>query len=155
MTSSFDLFNEFLLEKFGPDALERDGDNQISLAVNDFLILFHYFPGSEKLLIASCIAPLPRENRENLLLRLLQGQYFFHKTAGMTLSVDKDGTFIALQTCVDAHALSSDDFFTILDNFVHVAEFWAKECAKNTGDSVSGAEQTEDQLACLTQWIRA
>ena len=155
MKSSFDLFTDALLEKFGQDALENDGDNQISLAVNDFLFLFHYFPDSEKLLIASCIAPLPHENRENLLLRLLQGQYFFHKTAGMTLSVDNGGTFIALQTCIDAHALSLDDFFTILDNFVHVAEYWAKECAKNSGDPAPEIDQTGDKLACLTQWLRA
>ena len=153
MKTTFELVSDFLLEKFGIDSIERDGNNQLSLAINDRLILIHYFPENEKILIAGSIAPLPLNDRENLFLRLLKGQYFFHNTSGMTLSVDPNGTFIALQACIDTHSFSTDDFFTILDNFVHVAEFWEKECANEDGTSAPTAGN-EEQTACLAQWMR-
>jgi hypothetical protein len=154
MKTTFDLVSEFLMEKFGPDAMECNGKNQISLAVNNRLILIHYFSENEKMLIASCIAPLPQENRENLLLRLLQGQYFFHKTSGMTLSVDTSSTFVVLQTCMDTHAFSTDDFFTIVDNFVHVAEFWEKECANENKTLSPITVNMEEPSIYPSQWMR-
>ena len=153
MKTTFDIVSDVLLEKFGADSMERGGENQLSLAINDRLILIHYFPDREKILIAGCIAPLPQENRENLLLRLLQGQYFFHKTSGMTLSVDSNGTFIALQVCMDTHSFSGEDFFTVLNNFVHVAEFWEKECANESVTSSSATDMLK-QNSYFNQWMR-
>lgn len=153
MKTTFDLVSEFLLEKFGAESMEKDGENQLSLAINERLILIHHFPDSEKLLMAGSIAPLPQEGREKLLLRLMQGQYLFHKTSGMTLSVDPGGTFIALQACMDTRSFSTDDFFTVLNNFVHVAEFWEKECTDG-GDTSTTVAGTDEQTVFPAQWMR-
>ena len=64
------------------DVSEAEMTRALSLAVDERLILLHHFEVSEKLLMATGIAPLPENGREQLCLALLQGQYFFHKTSG-------------------------------------------------------------------------
>lgn len=102
--------------------------------------------------MATGLAPLPENGREQLCLALLQGQYFFHKTSGMTLAVDTEARFVVLQLCVDADAKLMDDFATILENFVHVAAYWAETC-RRLGEGVA-APSAEVPLDLLTSGLR-
>lgn len=142
----------YLNERLGPDAVQAEGEDQISLAVDERLILLHHFEVSEKLLMATGIAPLPENGREQLCLALLQGQYFFHKTSGMTLAVDTEARFVVLQLCVDADAKLMDDFATILENFVHVAAYWAETC-RRLGEGAA-SPSAEVPLDLLTSGLR-
>lgn len=142
----------YLNERFGPDAVQAEGEDQISLAVDERLILLHHFEVSEKLLMATGLAPLPENGREQLCLALLQGQYFFHKTSGMTLAVDTEARFVVLQLCVDADAKLMDDFATILENFVHVAAYWAETC-RQLGEGAA-SPSAEVPLDLLTSGLR-
>lgn len=39
-------------------------------------------------LVSTSVGPLPEENREEMLFELLNGQYYFRRTAGATLAAD-------------------------------------------------------------------
>lgn len=69
----------YLNERFGPDAVQAEGEDQISLAVDERLILLHHFEVSEKLLMATGIAPLPENGREQLCLACCRGSIFSTK----------------------------------------------------------------------------
>ena len=95
---------ERLRENLGASAVIMDTEHQYTAEMEGFLLMVHHLEDSGQILLGTCVAPLPREGRERVLLALLQGQYFFQRTAGATLAVDNEASFIVLQA---AHALLS------------------------------------------------
>ena len=87
---------ERLRENLGASAVIMDTEHQYTAEMEGFLLMVHHLEDSGQILLGTCVAPLPREGRERVLLALLQGQYFFQRTAGATLAVDNEASFIVL-----------------------------------------------------------
>lgn len=68
---------ERLRENLGASAVIMDTEHQYTAEMEGFLLMVHHLEDSGQVLLGTCVAPLPREGRERVLLALLQGQYFF------------------------------------------------------------------------------
>ena len=70
---------ERLRGNLGASAVTMDTEHQYTVEMEGFLLMVHYLEDSEQILLATCVAPLPQGERENIFLALLQGQYFFQR----------------------------------------------------------------------------
>lgn len=59
-----------------------------------------------------------------MLFELLNGQYFFQKTAGATLAVDNGRTFVTLQLARHLSTLDETNFPTLVENCLRAADYW-------------------------------
>ena len=121
---------ERLRENLGASAVIMDTEHQYTAEMEGFLLMVHHLEDSGQILLGTCVAPLPREGRERVLLALLQGQYFFHSTAGATLAVANEASFIVLQAAHSLRLLTADSFVHAVERFMQAAEYWRGECAK-------------------------
>lgn len=121
---------EPLRENLGAFAVTMDTDHQYTVEMEGFLLMVHHLEGAGQILLSTCVAPLPRERREDTYLALLQGQYFFQRTAGATLAVDNDASFIVLQAVYSMRLLTADTFVHAVERIMQAAEYWRGECAK-------------------------
>ena len=120
---------ERLRENLGASAVTRDTEHQYTAEMEGFLLMVHHLEDSGQILLSTCVAPLPREGRERVFLTLLQGQYFFQRTAGATLAVDNDASFIVLQAVYALRLLTADSFVHAVERFMQAAEYWRGACA--------------------------
>lgn len=115
-----------------------------------FPLLMRYLPETEQLLLAAPIAETPAEGREALYPALLRAQFLFVETRGAALALDPEEGFVSLQLLKDMTALTQDNFPTLVEGFLNVAEEWSARCRApaQTGESAgragSNAGKTED-----------
>ena len=115
---------QHLGKHYGLDSVTMTEENSCTLIINGFHVIFVYFEKGEQLLLAAPIGDLPTENREHLLLRLLQAQFFFDKTGGATLAVDPEGQFVSIQVVLPLQIVTFDNIAVIAEGFVRTAEHW-------------------------------
>lgn len=123
---------------------EVSGDQlDITLRMGDFLLMFSYLADAQQVLVTTCIADLPEENREAMYLQLLKGQYFFKETRGATLSVDEESHFVTLQLVRHLTLLTPQNFPVLVENFLQTALVWRDRLAG--GEVSAGSVPTADE----------
>jgi hypothetical protein len=65
------------------------------------------------------------------------------ETFGMMLAVDEEARFVALQAVKDIETLTTENFPTLMENFLRVAEEW-REVIENFGASVRPADASAE-----------
>lgn len=100
------------------------------IGIDDLIVNVRYLDGADQVLLYTEVAPLPATHREALFATLLQGQCFFQKTAGATLSLDQGLGAILLQNVQPLRVLDCAAFMNWLENFMHTALYWQEECTK-------------------------
>ena len=135
----------------GASAVTMDTEHQYTVEMEGFLLMVHYLEDSEQILLATCVAPLPQGERENIFLALLQGQYFFQRTSGATLAVDNEASFIVLQAVYSLRLLTAGSFIHAVERFMQAAEYWRNECEKLAN---AGPEETDVQAVMLASGLR-
>lgn len=110
------------------DHFVMDSQTQCTLNIDDFIVLIQHLTESDQVLVACPLGPVPgpdRQDARNALYRqLLQGQFLFKETAGATLAVDPENSFIILQLVHDMAELGKNSLFTVLETFINVATLW-------------------------------
>lgn len=128
----------------GSDAQKEVSNDKldITLRIGDFLLMFSYLADAQQVLVTTCIADLPEENREAIYLQLLKGQYFFKETRGATLSVDEESHFVTLQLVRHLTLLTPQNFPVLVENFLQTALVWRERLTE--GVSVSGVPAADE-----------
>ena len=128
---------------------EVSGDRlDTTVRIGDFLLMFSYLGDAQQVLVTTCVADLPEENRETLYLELLKGQYFFKETRGATLSVDEGSHFVTLQLVRHLTLLTPQNFPVLVENFLQTALYWRNRIAGEAADSsVPVADEATDACA--------
>lgn len=106
------------------------------ISIDDQIINVQYLDAADQVLLYTEVAPLPPTQREKLFAGLLQGQCFFHKTGGATLSIDLGLGVVLLQNVQPLRVLDCATFMNWLENFAHTALYWQDECAKLSAQEV-------------------
>lgn len=135
--------------------LTMDSQTQCTLNIDGFIVLIQYIAESEQILVACTLGAVPDSDshgtQETLYRLLLQGQFLFKETAGATLAVDPENTFVVLQLVRSMVELGRDSLYSVLETFLNVAVFWRTrletETALPTDNSLSDA-------AVLTSYIK-
>ena len=79
---------EILCAEYGAE-LELSGDSlEATIPASGFLQMLSHLRSADRILVSTSVGPLPEENREEMLFELLNGQYYFRRTAGATLAAD-------------------------------------------------------------------
>ncbi len=151
MSSLPDELIERLREKLGAHAVNKDNEWQYTVEMEGFLLMVHHLEDAEQILLSTCVAPLARESREELCLTLLKGQYFFQHTAGATLAVDGEASFIVLQAVYSLRLLTADSFILTVERFMQAAEYWRGKC---TGALENAPEDAAVSQALLNGGLR-
>lgn len=116
MQAHFNRLLEILRTEYGAE-IERSEDGlEAAIPANGFLLMLTHLKGSGQLLFSTAVGPLPEENREDMLFELLNGQYFFQKTADATLAVDNGRSFVTLQLARHLSTLDETNFPTLVEN---------------------------------------
>jgi hypothetical protein len=113
-----------LVKYLGAEIQAGEGETRVFFDFEDFPVLVEYLADARQVLLAVSVAALPEKNRAALYLALLQGQYFFQRTAGATLAVDEEARFAALHLVTDIETLTPENFPALMENFLRVAEDW-------------------------------
>ncbi len=142
MHAHFIRLIETLAQDYGANIIASEDRIEYTLEAGDFLLMFHYLKDAQQMLLATSVAALPEKNREDFFFELLNGQYFFKETQGMTLSVDNDRTFIMLETAPYLSTVTTDNFHTLVENFLQTADKWrmraqAWDSRENSNESES------------------
>ncbi len=130
----------------GNDEFEVEEGNHAVIGVEDVLISFQYLDEAEQILIFGDILELPKENRDIFYEMLLEGQFFFEKTQGFTLAINKDLNIVLLQTALSIHTLDENILLRIMENFMHVAVYWREELApfyNNQADIIQDGQESQ------------
>jgi hypothetical protein len=130
MQQHFNRLIQSVAEQLGQQVEAGEEETRISFEFEDGPVLVEHLRDARQLLMAMPLADLPEENRAALMLALLQGQYFFHQTAGATLAVDPEASFISLAVIKDMETLTPENFPDLMENFLRVADFWRGEIEK-------------------------
>ena len=126
-----------------------EGGTAASVDLGDFPLLIQLLPEAEQTLLAVAVAET-RGGGEPLLRELLRGNYLYRLTGGAALSLDESGEVVCLQAVKDMRALTPDNFPVLVENFVHVAEYWRKRCLELTGDGFGAAGTSEAGKPSMT-----
>ena len=105
-------------------------DDAVSFVIDDYLLLIAYLPQAEQVLLSTVVAEPVPERRAEVYRALLQGQYFFQRTQGATLSVDEENRFVALQRVDSLRALEAKTWPGVVERFMQIADFWRDECRR-------------------------
>lgn len=143
MRNHFEQLIERLAETCGATTEKTNEGLDISVVFGDFLVMFSYLDDAEEVLLTTSVADLPQENREAVLLSLLQGQYFFRDTVGATLAVDTEGRFVTLQLARHLTLLSEANFSTLVENYLNVAKAWRERLEAAAGEGREAPHQDD------------
>ena len=108
--------------------LEISNGHSVLCDFDDFSLMIEYLEGGEQILLAVPVGPPPKANREAFYLKLLQGQYLFHKTGGATLALDTLAQFVNLQIVRHIRTLETPDFLALVEDFLNLAAYWREQC---------------------------
>lgn len=124
MQEHFIRLLEILRTEYGAELELTEDGLEATIPANGFLLMLSHLRGSRQILVSTAVGPLPHENREEMLFELLNGQYYFQKTAGATLAVDNGRTFVTLQLARHLSTLDEACFATLVENFLRAADYW-------------------------------
>ncbi|MBR5998057.1 MAG: type III secretion system chaperone [Deltaproteobacteria bacterium] len=139
MEKMFRALLDGLAAALGLPEISTAGDGRDALvAIDDFeLCLRCVSPGD--VLLFTVVAPLPGNNRQEVMAALLDANTFYYQTQGFTLAARED-TGVTLQGILSLRVLDRDNIGTFVQNFLNVADYWQKFCQdkeKKADSSVS------------------
>ena len=108
--------------------LEIRENSTVHVNFDNIALLIEHLPDAEQLLLIAPLADVPRAGREGFYRELLQAQYAFAKTSGATLALDGKESFVSLQIAPSLHALTTENFPALVENFLNMAEHWRARC---------------------------
>jgi Tir chaperone protein (CesT) family len=76
--------------------------------------------------LACSLCPLPKQNEEACLTRLMLGNLFGQGTKGAVLGLNNEGDLLTLTQTIDYNA-TYKEFRDILEDFVNSVDFWLAE----------------------------
>lgn len=124
MQEHFQRLLEILRTEFGAE-VELSGDGlEATIPANGFLLMISHLRSTGQILVSTAVGPLREENREEMLFELLNGQYYFQRTAGATLAVDNGRAFVTLQLARHLSTLDETCFATLVENYLRAADYW-------------------------------
>ena len=130
------MIGERLIKNFGTRLgikLKLDDSHSCSFEADNTLITITHLPETDEIVLLGDLGELPGANREPLLMKLLQGNYLFKETHGATFSVNTESKHIVLCRLFPAASMDDYGFFALTEQFVNVAEHYARILtAKNT-----------------------
>jgi hypothetical protein len=121
------------LENFTPDE-----NNECVLGIDNFVVTLGTLTG-ETILIYAAVGKLGETNKDELMARLLAGNYFFAETGGATLAVSPLNNEIQLIYGVRLQGLDAQSLVTILENFLERLDYWHSYCI-NPATQVSASD---------------
>lgn len=139
MKEHFIRLLEILRTEYGAELELTEDGLEATIPANGFLLMLSYLKGPEQILVSTAVGPLPQENREDMLLELLNRQYYFQKTAGAALAVDSGRSFVTLQLARHLSTLDEICFPTLVENFLRAADYWRMRLEGTGGPDVSDA----------------
>jgi hypothetical protein len=119
--------------------LKIKNNSKVHVNFDDIALLIEHLADAEQLLLVAPLADVPAAGREELYRTLLQGQHVFAETRGATLSLDANESFVCLQMAPSLRTLTKQNFPTLVENFLNMAEHWRKRC-------LEAAEREERQI---------
>jgi Tir chaperone protein (CesT) family len=118
-----DLLNE-LGTLLGLEDLALNENNCCFLSFDDTYVTIEHDPVTSHTVLFSPIGGIPKENREEFYITLLDGNFFWQSTSGATLSIDREEELVYLFYDFEPKHTSFSQFQNVLENFVAVAEEW-------------------------------
>ncbi|MDR2788734.1 MAG: type III secretion system chaperone [Candidatus Accumulibacter sp.] len=141
MQEFFQHLIQSLSEAVGEPLAIEEG-TRVHCDFDEFPLLFQYLPDAEQVLLAVPLAEIPEDDREARYRALLHGQYLFHQTGGGALSLDEEGRFACLQIVKDIRSLTPENFPVLVENFLHVAQYWRDRCLAADPAEAAGTSST-------------
>ena len=85
-------------------------------------------------LLFTVVAPLPENNRQEIMAALLDANTFYYQTQGFTLAARED-TGVTLQVVISLRVLDRNNIVTFVRNFLNVAGYWQKFCQDKANEA--------------------
>ena len=117
--------------------LEFKAGNKVHVNFDDIPLLIEHLADAEQVLLVAPLADVPAEGREGFYRALLQGQYIFAETRGATLALDNDESFVCLQMAPSLRALTRENFPSLVENFLNMADYWRGRCLAAAGEDAA------------------
>ncbi len=114
----------------GLAAPDPSGDDSLTVLFDGLPLTLEYLPENDSVLFFSALGALPRGNREDFCLKLLEANHFFSGTGGATLSAHRDSGVVGLHMVVSMRLLDEAQFVHLLETYMNTAEQWAQACAQ-------------------------
>ncbi len=121
----------------GNDNYELEDCNNALIGLDDTLLSFQYLSEADQVLLYANILELPKQKLEAFYQKLLEGQFFFNKTQGFTLAINKDFDIVLLQAIIPMRTVDENTLLQIMENFMNVADYWREELKSFYEDNTS------------------
>lgn len=131
-----------LAAQTGLAAPDASGDDCLTVFFDGLPLTLEYLPENDSVLFFSALGRLPRDNREDFCLKLLEANHFFSGTGGATLSAHRSSGVVGLHMVVSMRLLDEAQFMQYLETYMYTAEQWAKACAQ--ADEAPPAQDREN-----------
>lgn len=135
MTDSFSsdvapLYAE-LVSALGLEAALPDEDGQLSLAINDALVVsLGYRADDDAVVLFSYLGAVPEFERASTLQRILEGNFAWHETAGATLGIEAACAAVTLMKALPRALLTGAALVREVSAFAEVAIRWSGALAQ-------------------------
>lgn len=130
MQSEFAKMLEHFGESVGLEALELNESGACSLVIDDVIVTMETSEEAGQFFMYSVLGDMPEVGKEDVYAALLGANVFFEQTHGATLGVDENTDVVVLQYQTPLAALTENQFFRVMEDFVNVAEAWAVHLEK-------------------------
>lgn len=129
-----------LLQHFGQSigipGLAFDEHHYCCLRLDEILLNMEYDPARDELFLYAHLGRLPENPSLALYEALLEGNFFYRKTAGNILGIDKATGILALARRVSASSLTLHSLEKLIEGFVNTAEYWTQQMALESAKTV-------------------
>jgi hypothetical protein len=118
------------------DELSLDNNLHCMLMFDDKIILnLELDEKHEHLISYSYIGEVPLVGRENIFEKLLEPNFFWNGTNGMTIGIDKQSQTVVLMMRFQLPLKSAENFEENLADFVDTTEFWMHKLSTMTQEA--------------------
>ncbi len=121
----------YLLDALGaelglPDIATTEDGRSALLVIDDFELWLRCVSTGHMLLF-TVVAPLPDQNRQEVMAALLDANTFYYQTQGFALGARED-TGVTLQGVIALRFLDRNNVCLYVRNFIEVAKHWQERC---------------------------
>ncbi|SFS73762.1 Tir chaperone protein (CesT) family protein [Succinivibrio dextrinosolvens] len=130
----------------------------ISLGPMEMKLLIQ--PGSQMLVIQVPVGILPKTDREEFMMSLLDANDFFAGTNGFTLGINKEAEIVTLQTVWNISYLSQEYFSNLVENTFIEGTSWLEKFSLEKTDNETSDKTTSETPASTglpngpEQWLK-
>lgn len=145
MSFDLDLALKEIGRQMGIPDLGPDEDGHWILSSDTFDVHLDHVPETDSVLVYSRVGELPQDPPAELLIRLLQANFFVRETAGCTLGLDRVSDSIALFVRWSLRELEGEDFEQRLLDFFEATDLWVQRLQAWTqdDDDTAGVESSD------------